>query len=248
LGYLHAPIDRFLNLPEDVQQVRSRLFWSRINSLRITLDSHEQAAAQSVEHDERRLEPSVAPLLQDLVETINVFMIGDPALMDLDAARPGPQEIVVAKEEVAMLAPMLSEAITNPDVATEPAREILREQAEDFQNVAEGLHERQAADFGRRTIRNFVGEVLRRAYAPVRALAKSESTFAWKGIREGAYQSIGAGILTGLATDLAGLTSFHQTLIQFVARHAETLSAYVMKAFQNPTLVEIINWIARLGS
>jgi hypothetical protein len=248
LGRLDPPIDRFLILPEDIQQVRSKLFWSRINSLRITLDSHEQATTQSAEPDDRKLEPSVAPLLKDLVETINVFMIGDPVLMDLDSARPGPQEIIVAKEEVAVLSPMLGEAITNPDVATEPAREVLSEQASNLQDAAEGLHERQAADFGRRTIRNFVSELLRRAYAPVRALAKTESAFAWKGIREGAYRAIGAGILTGVATDLAGLTSFHQSLIQFVSRHAETLTAYVMKAFQNPTLVEIINWIARLGS
>jgi tetratricopeptide (TPR) repeat protein len=248
LGHLHAPVERFLSLPDEIQQVRSRLFWSRINSLRVTLDSHEQAAAQSVEHDERRLESSVAPLLQDLVETINVFMIGDPVLMDLDAARPGPQEIVVAKDEVAVLTPMLSEAITNPDVATEPAREILKEQIDNLQDVTESLHERQAADFGRRTVRNFVSEVLRRAYAPVRELAKSESAFAWKGIREGAYRTIGTGVLTGLVTDLSGVTSFHKTLIQFVGRHAETLSAYVMKAYQNPTLVEIINWISRLGS
>jgi hypothetical protein len=125
LGPLGVPVDRFLSLPEDIQQVRLKLFWSRINSLRIILDSHEQitaSASGSIEPDERRLEPSVAPLLKDLVETINVFMIGDPALMDLDAARPGPQELTVAKEEVAVLAPMLGEAVTDSNVATEQAQ------------------------------------------------------------------------------------------------------------------------------
>jgi hypothetical protein len=124
----------------------------------------------------------------------------------------------------------------------------LKEQADNLHEAAESLHGRQAADFGRRTIRNFVSELLRRAYAPVRVLAKTESSFAWKGVREGAYRAIGTGILTGTATDLMGLTSFHQSSMQFVARHAETLIAYVTKAFQNPTLVEIINWIVRLAS
>jgi tetratricopeptide (TPR) repeat protein len=250
LGRLGGPISRFLSLSENIDEVRLKLFWSRINSLRIILDSHEQAStsgAQSIEPDERRLEPSVAALLRDIVETINIFVIGDPGLMELDAARPGPQEIIFAKEEVAVLAPMLGEVINNPNVATEAARDVLKEQAANLQEAVESLHERQAADFGRRTIRNFVSELLRRTYAPVRAITRSETAFAWRGIREGAYRTIGGAVLTGIATDLAGMTDFHQSLIAFVTRHAEPLIAYAINAFQNPTLVEIINWIARLG-
>jgi tetratricopeptide (TPR) repeat protein len=251
LGHLSAPIDRFLILPEDIQQVRLKLFWSRINTLRVMLDAHEQATSSEVrllEPDERRLEASVATLLKDFVETINVFVIGDAALMELDAARPGPQDFAVAKEEMTILAPALREAMVDPNVATESAQEALQEQVENLQADAKSLHERQAADFGRRTIRNFVSEILRRAYAPVRALAKSESGFAWRSVRDGAYQAIGAGALAGFVSELSGVTSFHQVLIQFVTRHAETLTAYVVKAFQNPALVEIIGWIARLGS
>jgi hypothetical protein len=70
---------------------------------------------------------------------------------------------------------------------------------------------------------------------------------AWKGIREGAYRAAGAAILTGSATDIVGLTNFSGAIIQFVIRHAEALRAYVITAFQNPTLVEIINWIVRFG-
>jgi len=69
---------------------------------------------------------------------------------------------------------MLGEAVTDSNVATEQAQEVLKEQVGNLQQASESLHERQAADFGRRTIRNFVSEVLRRAYAPVRTLAKSD--------------------------------------------------------------------------
>ncbi|HTB04071.1 MAG TPA: tetratricopeptide repeat protein [Bradyrhizobium sp.] len=248
LANLHAPVSRFLKLPEDIAQVRARIFWSRTNSLRIALEGHEQARTTSSEPDERKLEASVAGALKDLVETINVFVVGDPSLMDLDAARPGPQEIAEARDEVQTLAPMLNEAVTNEEIATEQAREVLGEQVNNAHNPAESLHERQASDFSQKTIRNFVGELLRRAYAPVRALAKSETAFAWKGVREGAYRAVGAGLLTGAVTELTGVTNFHESLMRFVARHAETLAIYVMKAFQNPTLIEIINWIARLAS
>jgi len=248
LGHLNSPIERFLSLPEKSQQVRLKLFWSRINTLRVVLDSHEKAeAARPMEPDERRLEPSVAQFLKDLVETINVFVIDDPTLMELDAARPGPQEAAVAEEEAAVLESMLAEATTNTAIATELAQEVLKEQVENLQLAEESLHYRQAAEFGRRTIRNFVGELLRRAYAPVRALTKSESAFAWKSIRDGAYRATGAGILAGAVSDLSGVTNFHQTLIDFVSRHAEAVIIYVTKAFQNPAILDIIKWITQLG-
>jgi hypothetical protein len=249
LGHLSGPIERFLSLPEAIQQVRLKLFWSRINTLRIVLHSHEKAdAARPMEPDERRLDPSVAEFLKDFVETINVFVVDDPTLMELDAARPGPQEVTVAQKEAAVIEPMLKEATTNTAIATELAQEVLEEQVENLQRAEESLDDRQAADFGRRTIRNFVGELLRRAYSPIRALAKSESAFGWKSIRDGAYRATGAGILYGVASDLSGATNYHQTLIEFVSRHAEALVAYVTEAFHNPAIVDIIKWITQLGS
>ena len=254
LGRLYNPINRFLGLGKDIDQVRSKLFWSRINTLRIVLESHDQANAaenRNIEPDERRLEPTVASLLKDLVETINVFVVGDPSLMELDAVRPGPQETEAAKEEISVVAPMIDDLVNNPNVATESAREVLSEQANNMKIADESLPGRQTAEFGRRSIQNFVGELLRRAYVPVQALsrmAKSETGIAWKGVREGAYRAIGAGLITGAATDLVGVTNFSGAIIRFVIRHAHTLIAYVTKAFQNPTLVEIINWIARYGS
>jgi len=252
LGRLHAPINRFLSLSEIVDQVRAKLFWSRINTLRIILFGHDQSTeSRNGEPDERRLEPSVASLLKDLVETINVFVVGDPSLMELDAVRPGPQETEIAQEEASVLEPMIGDLENNPDVAMESAREVLSEQAENLGIADASLPGRQAAEFGRRSIQNFVGELLRRAYAPVRDLSRkiaSEAGIAWKGVREGAYRAVGGGMITGAVTDLIGLTDFSGAIIRFVIRHAEPLMAYVAKTFQNPTIVEIINWIVRFGS
>jgi tetratricopeptide (TPR) repeat protein len=252
LGRLHGPISRFLGLSENVDRVRAKLFWSRINTLRIILLSHEQATeAWNDEPDERRLETTPASLLKDLVETINVFVVGDPGLMELDAVRPGPKETEIAQEETIVLAPMIADLGNNPNVATELAREILSEQAENLEIADVSLPGRQAAEFGRRSIQNFVGELLRRAYAPVPGVSRraaSEAGVAWKSIREGAYRAVGAGLITGAITDLVGVTDFTGAIISFVTHHAEALIAYVTKSFQNPALVEIVNWIVRFGS
>jgi tetratricopeptide (TPR) repeat protein len=252
LGRLHEPVNRFLSLSGIVDQVRTKLFWSRVNTLRIILLSHEQSAVvQSAEPDERRLEQTVASLLKDLVETINVFVVGDPSLMELDAVRPGPQETEVAKEEASVLGTMIDDLANSPNVATETARQVLSEQVENLEIADESLPGRQAAEFGRRSIQNFVGELLRRAYAPVRDLPRqvaSEAQTAWKTVRYGAYQAIGAGLITGAVTDLTGVTHFSSAIVQFVVRHAETLAAYATKSFQNPALVEIIHWIVRFAS
>jgi hypothetical protein len=146
---------------------------------------------------------------------------------------------------------MIKDLANTPSVATESAREVLNEQAENLEITDVSLPGRQAAEFGRRSIQNFVGELLRRAYSPVRDLSRqvaSEAATVWKGVREGAYRAIGAGIITGAVTDLMGVSDFSGAIIRFVVRHAEALIAYVAKSFQNPTIVEIINWIVRFGS
>lgn len=253
LGRASGPIARLLSLPENVSQVRTKLFWSRINTLRILWQDHAEASANKQlagEHDDRLLEGLAASQLKDLVETINVFVLGDPGLMELDSVRPGPQEVESAKTEIALLEPVIESAVSDPGIVTDDARDAINEQAANAKGSPESLAGRQASEFARRSLRNFVGELLRRAYVPVRALSqttKAETSVAWKGVREGAYRAIGTGILTGAVTDIAGVTKFSGTFIKFVTLHAEELSAYVVKAFQNPTLVEIINWIVKFG-
>ncbi|MEA2841487.1 MAG: hypothetical protein QOF41_2817 [Methylobacteriaceae bacterium] len=252
LGRLHGPIDRFLSLSNHIEEVRAKLFWSRINTLRLVLLSHEQTMEpRNTEPDERRLEPTAASLLKDLVETINVFVLGDSSLMELDANRPGPQETEIAKEETRVIAPVINDLPNSPNVATQNASDILTEQVDSLEATDASLPGRQAAEFGRRSIQNFVGELLRRAYGPVHELSRrlgSETGMAWKALREGAYRAVGAGLITGAGTDFLGVTDFSGAIIRFVVGHAEALIVYLTKAFQNPALVEIINWIVRIGS
>jgi hypothetical protein len=254
LGRVHLPITRFLELSDNFAAVRLKLFWSRINTLRIVWQDHERATARGIgdgELNEHKLEATVASHLKDLVETINIFVVGDPGLMELDSIRPGPQEIDAAKIEIGILAPVLDDVIAGSHVASEAARNAMTEQVSNVETSGETVAGRQANAFGRRSIRNFMGELLRRAYVPVRAALQAtrvETGVAWKGVREGAYRLVGAAFITGVATDLVGKTNFTGIFVEFVMRHSEALSAYVSQAFQNPMLVEIIKWIVRSGS
>lgn len=253
LGHLYGPIDRFLDLPSEIAEVRAKLFWSRINTLRIKIAAHEEAMMSSMgmgDPDDRLLELSVAPLLQDLVETINIFVLNDPVLMDLDAARPGPRDIAEAVEEAELLTEVLNDVSMDSNIATQTVSDILQEQLTNVTTAGSDLSGRQAADFGKRTIRNFIGALLRRAYAPVHALirtAKSETGFASKEIRSGAYKTIGGSLVTAAITDASGMTNVYGTFFKFIVAHADALTTYVTKAFQNPTIVDIINWIVRLA-
>jgi hypothetical protein len=63
---------------------------------------------------------------------------------------------------------------------------------------------------------------------------RAESGFAWKEVRAGGYRAVGA---------VASVS-----IIAFVANNAGALKIFVEKAFQNSTLVEIIEVISKIRS
>jgi hypothetical protein len=240
LGRVDAPIRRFLLLTEEMTQVRLKVFWSRMNTLRIILNDHEKVAqAQHHEPDDRVLEPLTVSHLKDLVESLNVFVIGDPGLMELDSSRPGPQDIEVAKAELGEVETVIDDLNSHPEIASDMAREVLNEQVGNIERSDSDLASRQGADFGRRSIRNFIGELLRHTYRR----ARDEVVDGTKLVREAAYKSVGA--VVGVAA-AAGVAVAATAFISFVTTHAAALSAYAMKAFNNPAIGKIIEWISQL--
>lgn len=250
LGGVRLPVARFLELPKKSSEVRMRLFWSRINTLRIHLAAHDDAASAGIQDtDERRLEPMTAAMLKDFVETANIFMLCEPLLIELDASRPGPKEASVARFEVSDIHAFVNDLSTERQIATKEACDTLQEQLENIGSASDSLFSRQGAEFGRRSVRNFVGELLRRAFTSLNEMsrtAKSEVAAAAKLAKEGAYRAAGPALAGGLLTEAIGITNFHAEFLRFVAQHAKSLSDYVVKAFNNSSIVDFINWIARL--
>jgi hypothetical protein len=262
LGHLAAVLERLRSLPSAVADTRAQSFWSVANTLRIKLAGHEAAedrhkashARPDYEKDERLLEPLVGDGLKDLVQTINAFVLGDPSLMDRDAARPGPQETQIARREADIIAPVVADVSREPDLATRGASCAVADELVKTATTGSSLAERQGAEAGRRSIRNFVAALLRRAYVPIKKAgpgAAAEAAFAWKEMRSGFYKKAGeTGILPariGLWAGAIWLTGQWAVIAEFVARHAAALSAYAASAFpNNPAVVRIIEAIAKV--
>ena len=96
------------------------------------------------EPDPARLPPLVAEKLRDLVDTWNVFIVGDPKGKELDQFRLGPQELQAAKELISLAAPIIEALRQSNNVATERAKQATSEQAEAAKDALGGIHGDQA--------------------------------------------------------------------------------------------------------
>jgi hypothetical protein len=129
LGDLVGPTDRFLAaVPERLEDVSISRLWSRGNTLRRRLKASD--AASSDPTDPARLMPLAVESLRDLVETYNVFIIGDPTGRELDQVRLGPQDRHAAQSVMDAAAPMVGAILTSEGMVTQAVKEALAEQLE----------------------------------------------------------------------------------------------------------------------
>jgi hypothetical protein len=236
LAGMYEPIARFLTAaPERIEDVSVTRLWSRGNTLRSRLKAHDIAAISVDPTDPAILSASVAELLRDLVDTYNVFTVGDPTGRELDQVRLGPQERNDANA-IVYLAVTITEAVqTSEGLATAAAIEALVEQVEAARTAPPGIDGDQAIDLSRKTTSNFVIELLRSACARVRA----EPRFAWKEYRAGVYRGLGAVTAAGVAG---------WPIISFIANNAQALKSFVEETLHNSTLIKIIEVISKVGA
>lgn len=235
LGDISLSVERFIQAaPEQLRNVSVIRLWSRANTLRLRLKSH-QAAFSSVDSTEPALlPPLVAGNLGDLIESFNIFAAGDPKALEMDQVRIGPQEREEAKSIVESAMPIVKALQVSEGVATDAAIETLSEQVASASNFPVGVDGDQVLELSRKSSGNFVGEVLRIANASVKKMIE-ESKWALKEGRAGAYRAVGggAGIYIGLAA------------AAFVVENAANLIIFVERTFHNPALVRMIEAIVQ---
>jgi hypothetical protein len=232
LGDLSNPINRFLAAsPERVEDVSVTRLWSRGNTLRHRLKIHE--ATTSADPDPGRLLPTAAGRLRDVVETFNAFIARDPKGRELDHVRLGPQERDTAMAAVQAAVPIVEAVKRSRDIATDAAKEALVEQVDAALSAPAGIDGDRARDLARKTGENFV----RRLLGSVLAWIRAEPGIAWRKAREGAYSAGGVAAII-----------YHQTIIEFVIDNAGRLKAFVEQASHNPTLLHVIELIAKGAS
>jgi hypothetical protein len=235
LAEMSEPVSRFLlATPVRIEDVSITRLWSRGNSLRRRIKAHDTAVTSADPTDPAILSTSVAELLRDLVETYNVFIIGDPHGRELDQIRLGPRERSEATATVDLAATITEAVQVSEGVATAAAVDALVEQVEAARAAPAGTDGDQAIDLSRKTSSNFVIELLRSAYA----LLLAEPGFAWKEIRSGTYRYAVPGLIAG---------GYVPPVITFVVQEALNLKLFVEQAFHNPTLIQIIDVISRIG-
>ncbi len=227
-------------MPERIEDVEITLLWSRANSLRRALAAHDILRAQQKEegvNEPGLLQTATAERLRDLIETYNLFNIGDPKGRGLDTKRLGPIEREAIKtilDDARTIVASLAEA---PAVATEKAAQELEAELSSAPDEPKNVHEEQASALARDSTANAVAELLRRAYSGLRA----ELGLAWKSVREGAYRQIGGAMaLAAAPVAIAKWTAIQE----FVFTNAEALKRFVTAVFHNPILTQIIDAIA----
>ena len=236
LAGMSEPVARFLAAaPEHIEDISITRLWSRGNTLRRRLKAHDTALTSADPTDPAILSTSVAELLRDLVDTYNVFIVGDPTGRELDQVRLGPRERSEANEIVKLAATITKAVQASEGLATAAAVEALAEQVEAARTAPSGIDGDQAVDLSRKTASNFVVELLRSADTGIRA----EPGFAWKEYRAGVYRGLGALTAAGLAG---------WPVISFVANNAQALKTFVDLTFHNPALLKIIDVIATIGA
>ncbi len=219
LGDIGPAINRILEaLPEHIEDATVDKLWSRANTLRRRHDAHVRTVDNNFGPDPARLHPLVAASLGDFIDSFNVYVIGDPRGLELDSIRLGPQDREAARKIAALAEPIARAADEPHSPATPAAQETLTEQVEAAIDAPHDINGDQAAELARKTAGNFVSELLRRAYAPIKklgAVAKSEAKFAQKEFRAGLYRASGTAAFAGLSI------AYWPEIASFVARNAD---------------------------
>ncbi len=235
LGDLSTPIDRFSEaLPEKIEAVSITRLWSRGNTLRRRLDAHEIAVGSAEPSDPARLTPLVAKQLRDLVETFNVFIVGEPKARELEQARLGPQGRDALRASVNVAKPIVQAVQASPDVATPSAAQALSEQIDAAQDALSvtGVNSDQAAEFGAKTSRNFVAALLRGALGLERKVCGEGISCRYLPLVRPCMDCIAAATV----------------YVKFIVDKAAELKLFLDVAFHNPALGHIIDVIVQAAT
>ncbi|MCZ8315371.1 hypothetical protein [Phreatobacter sp.] len=212
-------------------ELKLRAFWSAMNSLRRRLEA-DSLARTSADPETPPLPEEVKGALEDLLDELNLFAAHEPHLVTLDLMRGDPELRIASPPANAAVSDLISAAKERPEVVAPSATEALERVAADATGNSPSAV--RARIFSIRSAVNLVLELIRRAYKPV----ATETSVAWKGIREGAYRAVGAAGIAGAGYGAALLIHKYETTVRQLA---DLLGG-------NQTLAKIIDAIVRAVS
>lgn len=232
LGLMYDPIHQFLNvLTADISQASTTLVWLRGNKLRSILRAHDETRHLSEGHP-TELDKGYAERLRDIVDTFNIFVLGDPKGQQLDQKRLGPQDRNGAVEELVLARPITD---NSAEIATPKTVETLNEHLNAAEAAPNTINGDQVVALARDTSSNFVNALLRNGFFCAKRILGDEFSTAWKAVKIGVYTSP-VGIFIG----------YPEATIAFVVQQSQNISMYVKAAIDNPIVMQIIEFIVKV--
>jgi hypothetical protein len=239
----------FLAQPASWQQVEfKKVLWLCGNALRNILAQHD-AVKDSPEPHYSMLPPAVAEAMRRPVEAWNVFVLGDPDLVNLDAKRLGPQEQQSIVNDIETARPIVESAAADRNITTEQTAEVLDASLHAASTSADNINTRQGQQVVAGTFKNLITQLVRRAYLTCLAIGEPKTdddralAFEYqKGIARGAGTGLGKVAVGTTVAAAAIAVPYAVSFFEFVVQHAPAIKEY-FAASQSPQLLQVIDTI-----
>jgi hypothetical protein len=184
------------------------------------------------------------------VETWNVFVLGDPDLVNLDAKRLGPQEQQSVVGDIDTARPIIESAAADREITTEQTAKVLDAGLHAASTPADNINARQAQQLVAGTFKNLITQLVRRAYLTCLAIAEPKTeddralvTEYQRGIARGAGAGLGKVAVGAAAAGTVIALPHAVSFFEFVVQHAAAIKDYFAIASHSPQLVQVIDTI-----
>jgi hypothetical protein len=239
-------LDDFLEQPANWPEVRfKKILWLCGNSLRNLLAQHD-AVKDDPDPNYAQLPPAVAEALRRPVEAWNIFVLGDPDLLELDSHKIGPKEKDELSTQIAAAKPILELAVGDRGIITERAALAITISLKAAESKAGNIHTKLAKDLASGSSRNLIAQILRRAYIFCRDIIDPKSEQAEQlsaEYKKGISKAVGAFTVTAVATSFTVAGANAGLFFEFVAAQAPLLKHYILVTFQSAQLAQIVEII-----
>jgi hypothetical protein len=226
-------------MPEDFSQAAVYDLWRAVNRLRRTLNAHKSVAS-NIEPHPAKLEPTIAVELGGFLGEVNNFAFADPKIRERDINAIAPQDRVKLDVERALGDQLAKNALAYEGLTTPPAHHSLKDEEENAAGAHDDAHGVQAIEQSNIVRRNFNGAAIMGTIAAL----KSESGFAFREFRGGAYKQAGGAAM--IAAGALASTNY-PAVMQFVMGNIGALIDYAT-IYNNPGVVDFLNWVkAQIG-
>jgi hypothetical protein len=202
-----------------VDEVNILSFWAPMNSLRRQSEADERIR-HSADTYELPLPETIAGLLLDLVDNLNLFRAYQPKLADLDELAQDVVSRIINEKNLSAAGRVAKGAAIHRMAVTREAANSLQETI--VEAVGSDPSAERAKQFSIRSARNLSLEAIRRVYEAL----KAEPNFAAKEMRAGVYKQLGQSFANNLGPFIIECQSDMHILFSTLGRNSTLQSVF----------------------